>query len=65
MWSHTVVNDVEFYFHLRVEAQKEFLAKTIKFEESLTGVLVMKIVKAYKAKEWKDGGVKLETTWPI
>jgi hypothetical protein len=51
MWAtHIVVNDVEFYFHLRVEAKKEFLAKTIKFEESLTGVLVMKIVKAHKSK---------------
>ena len=58
---HIVVNDVEFYFHLR-EAQKRIPGKTI-YESSTyvpTGVLVMKIGESYKAKEWKDGGVKLE-----
>jgi len=58
---HIVVNDVEFYFHLR-EAQKRIPGKAI-YESSTyvpTGVLVMKIGESYKAKEWKDGGVKLE-----
>lgn len=58
---HIVVNDVEFYFHLR-EAQKKIPGKAI-YESSTyapTGILVMKIGESYKAKEWKDGGVKLE-----
>ena len=58
---HIVVNDVEFYFHLR-EAQKRIPGKAI-YESSTyvpTGILVMKIGESYKAKEWKDGGVRLE-----
>ena len=58
---HIVVNDVEFYFHLR-EAQKRIPGKTI-YESSTfvtTGVLVMKIGESFRAKEWKDGTVKLE-----
>jgi hypothetical protein len=58
---HIVVNDVEFYFHLR-EAQKRIPGKAI-YESSTyvpTGVLVMKIGESFRAKEWKDGAVKLE-----
>jgi hypothetical protein len=58
---HIVVKDVEFYFHLR-EAQKRIPGKTI-YESSTfvpTGILVMKIGESYKAKEWKDGSLKLE-----
>ena len=58
---HIVVNDVEFYFHLR-EAQKRIPGKTI-YESSTfvpTGILVMKIGESFKAKEWKDGATKLE-----
>ncbi|MFZ2285100.1 MAG: hypothetical protein WAV86_14600 [Lutibacter sp.] len=58
---HIVVKDVDFYFHLR-EAQKRIPGKTI-YESSTfvpTGVLVMKIGESFKAKEWKDGAVKLE-----
>jgi hypothetical protein len=58
---HIVVKDVEFYFHLR-EAQKRIPGKTT-YESSTfvpTGVLVVKIGESFKAKEWKDGTVKLE-----
>jgi hypothetical protein len=58
---HIVVKDVEFYFHLR-EAQKRIPGKTV-YESSTyvpTGILVMKIGESFKAKEWKDGGTKLE-----
>lgn len=56
-----VVNDVEFHFHLR-EMQKR-IPSDKPYNSSTyipTGILVMKIGESYKAKEWKDGSVKLE-----
>lgn len=55
------VNDVDFYFHLR-EAQKRVPATTEYFSSTYapTSVLVMKIGEGFRAKEWKDGAVKLE-----
>jgi hypothetical protein len=56
-----VVNDVEFHFHLR-EMQKR-IPSDKPYNSSTyipTGILVMKIGEGYKAKEWKDGSVKLE-----
>ena len=56
-----VVNDVEFHFHLR-EMQKR-IPSDKPYNSSTyipTGILVMKIGESYKAKEWKDGSLKLE-----
>jgi hypothetical protein len=56
-----VVNDVEFHFHLK-EMQKRIPSdKTYNSSTYFpTGILVMKIGESYKAKEWKDGNIKLE-----
>ena len=56
-----IVNDIEFYFHLR-EAQKRIPPVTQYGSSTYisTGILVMKIGEGYRAKEWKDGSIKLE-----
>jgi hypothetical protein len=56
-----IVNEVEFSFRLR-EVQKRVPATTKYFSSTYapTGIFVMKINESYKAKEWKDGSVKLE-----
>ena len=58
---HIVVNDVESYFHLR-EVKKRVPQTTAHFSSTYapTGTFVMKIGESYKAKEWKDGSIKLE-----
>jgi hypothetical protein len=58
---HIVVNDIEFSFYLReirkrIPSDKPFNSCTY----NPTGILVMKIGESFKAKEWKDGSIKLE-----
>ena len=58
---YIVVKDVEFHFHIR-EVQKRIPPVKLYHSSTYvqTGILVIKIGESFKAKEWKDGSVKLE-----